>query len=62
MTHLNFTDACLASGLIEDDEEWYRAMNEADVYMMPRQLRKLFARILIHFKPIHPDKMWNEFK
>ena len=62
VTHQTFTDACLALGLIEDDEEWYRAMNEAEIYMMPRQLRKLFTRILIHCRPIYPDKLWNEFK
>ncbi|XP_011704850.1 PREDICTED: uncharacterized protein LOC105460109, partial [Wasmannia auropunctata] len=29
---------CLALGLIEDDEEWNRAMNEAARWMMPKQL------------------------
>jgi len=34
--HHTFTAACLALGLIEDDEEWNRAMNEAKIWMMPR--------------------------
>ncbi|XP_024873836.1 uncharacterized protein LOC112455867, partial [Temnothorax curvispinosus] len=54
--------ACLALGLIEDDEEWYRAMNEAKVWMMPRRLRNLFVRILIHCQPVYPKKLWDEFK
>ncbi|XP_071643019.1 uncharacterized protein [Temnothorax longispinosus] len=60
--HQTFTAACLALGLIEDDEEWYRAMNEAKIWMMPRRLRNLFVRILIHCQPIDPKKLWDEFK
>jgi len=60
--HQTFTAACLALGLIEDDEEWYRAMNEAKIWMMPRQLRNLFVRILIHCQPVHPKKLWDKFK
>lgn len=44
----SFTAACLSLGLIEDDEEWKKAMEEASKWMMPRQLRQLFIRILIH--------------
>ncbi|XP_070171475.1 uncharacterized protein [Polyergus mexicanus] len=40
----SFLAACLALGLIEDDDEWKRAMNEAVGWMMPRQLRRLFIR------------------
>ena len=57
-----FTAACLALGLIEDDEEWIRAMNEATVWMMPVQLRRLFVRILIHCQPVHPEELWDKFK
>ncbi|XP_029668856.1 uncharacterized protein LOC115238862, partial [Formica exsecta] len=60
--HQTFTAACLALGLIEDDEEWYRAMNEAKVWMMPKRFRNLFVRILIHCQPVHPKKLWDEFK
>jgi len=42
--HHTFTAACLVLGLIEDDEEWDRAMNEAKIWMMPRRLRNLFVR------------------
>ena len=39
-----FTEAL---DLIENDEEQRRAMLEVTVWMMPRRLRRLFARILI---------------
>jgi len=41
----SFFAACLALGLIEDDDEWRRAMNEAVGWMMPQQLCRLFVRI-----------------
>jgi len=58
----SFLAACLALGLIEDDEEWKRAMNEAVGWMMPRQLRRLFVRILLHCQPLHPEELWENFK
>ncbi|XP_058796670.1 uncharacterized protein LOC131667344 [Phymastichus coffea] len=57
-----FTAACLELGLIEDDHEWAKAMEEATMWMMPRRLRQLFTRILIHCQPIHPEELWDKFK
>ena len=57
-----FVETCLALHLIEDDEEWKRAMEEASFWMMPRQLRRLFVRILIYCNPLHPLELWNTFK
>ena len=57
-----FVKACLARGFIEDDEEWRKAMQEAAFSMMPKQLRRLFVRILIYCNPLHPIELWNEFK
>lgn len=34
-----FVQACLTRGLIEDDQEWRRCLQEANYYLMPRQLR-----------------------
>ena len=36
-----FTEACIALGLIENDAEWDRAMQEAVSWMMPCSLRPL---------------------
>ncbi|KMQ88044.1 hypothetical protein RF55_12537, partial [Lasius niger] len=57
-----FFATCLALGLIEDDDEWRRTMDEAVKWMMPRQLRRLFARILIHCQPLYPEELWETFK
>jgi len=58
----SFSATCLALGLIEDDDEWKQTMNEAVGWMMPRQLRRLFVRILLHCQPLHPEELWESFK
>ena len=60
--HDSFVATCVALGLIDDDNEWLRAMNEAEIWMMPRQLRRMFIRILIHCQPLHPENLLEEFK
>lgn len=37
-------------------------MNKAVGWMMPRQLRKLFLRILVHCQPLHSEELWESFK
>lgn len=37
-------------------------MDEEVKWMMSRQLRCLFAQILIHFQSLHPKKLWESFK
>jgi len=48
-------------GLIKDDDEWKRAMNEA-IGWISRQLHRLFVRILLHCQPLHPEELWENFK
>ncbi|XP_051155716.1 uncharacterized protein LOC127278181 [Leptopilina boulardi] len=62
VVHDSFVFTCLKLGLIEDDDEWENAMHEAEVWMMPRQLRQLFVRILVHCQPVHPEELWEKFK
>uniref|UniRef100_A0A914YQP7 ATP-dependent DNA helicase n=1 Tax=Panagrolaimus superbus TaxID=310955 RepID=A0A914YQP7_9BILA len=57
-----FSQACLELGLIEDDKEWGRVLKEADVSLLPYQMRNLFVRLLIHCQPIAPHDLWEEFK
>ncbi|DAZ99859.1 TPA: LOW QUALITY PROTEIN: hypothetical protein N0F65_008602, partial [Lagenidium giganteum] len=44
----SFRDACCALGLLDDDAEWFRGMEEAAQYQMPKHLRQLFATILVY--------------
>ena len=56
------SDACLALGIIENDEEWRNSMKDGEFWMMPKQIRQLFVRLLIHCQPQHPENLWDEFK
>ena len=58
----SFQAACLARGLIENDEEWKRTLQESSFWMMPKQLRRLFVRLLIFCTPVDPLSLWDEFK
>ncbi|XP_058810250.1 uncharacterized protein LOC131675336 [Phymastichus coffea] len=60
--HPTFSAACLALGLIENDDEWNRAMNEGVQWVMPQRLRCLFVRILIHCQPTKPEELWMTFQ
>lgn len=57
-----FKQAALARGLIVDDREWFRCMEEAALYMMPYQLRSLFAMLVIHCEVASPAELWEQFR
>ncbi|XP_058810203.1 uncharacterized protein LOC131675291 [Phymastichus coffea] len=60
--HPTFIAACLALGLIENDDEWNTAINEGVQWMMPQRLRFFFVRILIHCQPVKPEELWTNFQ
>ena len=57
-----FEEACRERGLLSDDSEWRRTMEEAAVRAMPGELRELFVTILGACEPNHPIDLWEEFK
>ena len=57
----SFREAALALDLAVDDNEWFDCMQETQLYVMPRQLRSLFAIILINCNMSVPRRLWNEF-
>nr|CAD2193082.1 unnamed protein product [Meloidogyne enterolobii] len=60
--YATFAEACLARGLIRDDDEWKKALEEANNFEMPWKLRELFALILVHCNPAKPEELWALFK
>ncbi len=52
----------MALGLLEDDTEWDRCLEEAVTYAMPKQLRQLFATILVYCQPTQPELLFNKYK
>ena len=59
--HDTFKLACVAMGLLEDDEEWIQCLKEAAVMKTGYQLRRLFSIILTQYSPLNPCALWNQF-
>ena len=57
-----FKDACLARGLLRDDEEWARCLDEAAGTQSASSLRALFAIILDFNAPRAPGLLWKRFE
>jgi hypothetical protein len=45
--HDTFKNACIAMGLFADDNEWHQALEEAGLWASGRQLRDMFASMLM---------------
>jgi DNA replication protein DnaC len=60
--HLTFHAACLARGLLENDDEWRQCLEEASLTHLGRSLRQLFSLILRHCQPSQPDVLWEDFR
>ncbi|XP_052209285.1 uncharacterized protein LOC127812795 [Diospyros lotus] len=61
VVHDTFKLACVARGLLEDDEEWIQCLKEAAVMKTGYQLRRLFNIILTQCSPLNPCALWNQF-
>ncbi|KAF7138016.1 hypothetical protein RHSIM_Rhsim07G0256200 [Rhododendron simsii] len=59
--HDTFKSACVARGLLEDDEEWVQCLQEAAIIKTGNQLRRLFSIILTQCSPIQPYELWKQF-
>ncbi|KAG5549105.1 hypothetical protein RHGRI_014469 [Rhododendron griersonianum] len=59
--HDTFKSACVARGLLEDDEEWVQCLQEAAIMKTGNQLRRLFSIILTQCSPIQPYELWKQF-
>jgi hypothetical protein len=60
--HPTFHAACLAHGLLEDDNEWRQCLQEAAHMASGHQLRNLFVTILRDCSPSDPLALWMEFR
>jgi hypothetical protein len=48
-------------GLVEDDSEYYLALDDAARCKSPKQMRQLFVHILVHCDVSTPRKMWDAY-
>ncbi|XP_058225285.1 uncharacterized protein LOC131334341 [Rhododendron vialii] len=59
--HDTFKLACVARGLLEDDDEWVQCLEEAAIMKSGYQLRRLFCVILTQCSPLQQLELWNRF-
>jgi len=57
-----YREACLKLGLLEDDQHWVNALQEAELASGADQIRRLFAIILTQCNPSNPLSLWERFK
>ena len=53
---------CLAMGLLEDDAEWRRSLEETAGFGSSQQIRATFAVILQFCTPSEPETLWEMFR
>ena len=61
VVHPTFKVACIAYGLLEDDEEWARCFEEAAQFSSGKSLRTLFATALLFGDVTNPLNLWERF-
>jgi hypothetical protein len=59
--HATFKAACLARGLLQDDEEWDRCLDEAKTFASASQMRALFASLLCYNDVAKPRVLWQKY-
>ena len=58
----SFHEACLKLGLLEDDNQYHLAMEEAIISNSPASIRTLFAVILAWCEPSNPTEIYDNHK
>lgn len=61
IVYKTYKEACIALGLLEDDKECDIALNEAVIWVTPKQLRRLFATLLLYSEVSNPKELWLKF-
>jgi hypothetical protein len=57
--HDTFKDACIAMGLLTNDNEWHQTLEEVDLWALGRQLRDMFASMLMFCEVTNPRLLWD---
>jgi len=57
--HATFKDACIAMGLLADNNEWHQTLEEAGVWASGRQFRDMFASMLMFCEVTNPKQLWD---
>ncbi|XP_074108441.1 uncharacterized protein LOC141533449 [Cotesia typhae] len=58
--HPTFQATCRTLGLLEDDINWHRTLEEASIFDSPYKIRELFAIMLVFCQVGDPIKLWTK--
>lgn len=62
MIQPTFQVACRPLGLLEDDAHWDRTLEEATITDSPKNIRELFAKMLVFCQIGDPLKLWEKYR
>ncbi len=57
--HNTFKDVSIAMGLLVNNNEWHQALEEAGLWALGRQLRDMFASMLMFCEVTNPRQLWD---
>jgi len=57
-----FKEAATRMNLLEDDNEWDKALEEARDFQMPHSLRELFAYVCLYGQPSNANALYERYK
>ena len=57
-----YKEACQNLNLLDDDNMWEETLDEAALVKMPRQMRQMFATLIVMNSPQDPLRLWNKYK
>jgi len=57
-----YKDVCVSLGLLANDNEWIQLFDEISMSQPPKQLRNLFAIILVYNAPENPRHLFHTYK
>ncbi|XP_074323750.1 uncharacterized protein LOC141660662 [Apium graveolens] len=55
----SFHEACAALGILQNDQQWHKAIAKNAHTSMPPQLRAMFVNILVYSPISHPRSLWE---
>ena len=62
VTYSTFREACLARGLLADDNKWRQALEDGHHMQTGSMLRQMFVTIIRENQPSQPALLWDSFK
>jgi hypothetical protein len=62
VTYDTFKEACIARGLVENDNHWIQCFEESVTFLHGARLRALFVIALTHGDMINPGAIWEQFR